>query len=325
MAIIEVQKIFSEHPEHARAPHEDRFKDGSAFCQGRHVPVGEAAVPLVDAGFLHADLAYDVVTVSKGNFFRLDDHLDRMERSCEKFFLQNPHGREEVREILHEMVRNAGLKDAYVWWCVTRGPLSTDRRNASAIKNAMFAFAVPYFFQSSDEVRARGSDIIISKKYKRIAADAVDPTAKNSHWMDMKLGLYEAGRQKKDWVVLVDRDNNLTEAAGANIFFVKDGELCTPAEGCLLGLTRQSVFDLASELGLKVNTGTFSAQQLLDADEAFTSSSAGGIMPVRSVDDQPIGKHGGPGPITEKLHDLYWRKRWNGWHAEPVSYRRAVA
>lgn len=325
MAIIEVQKIISEHPAHARAPHDERYTDGSAYCYGMHLPVTEATVPLVDAGFLHADLAYDVVTVSRGNFFRLDDHLSRMERSCEKFFLENPHGREEVREILHEMVRNAGLKDAYVWWCVTRGPLSADRRDLESIKNAMFAFAVPYFFQSNDEVRARGSDIIISKKYKRIGADAVDPTAKNSHWMDMKLGLYEAGMQEKDWVVLVDRDNNLTEAAGANIFFIKNGELYTPAEGCLLGLTRQSVFDLAAELGLKVNTGTYGAQQLLDADEAFTSSSAGGIMPVRSVDDQQIGSHAGPGPITEKLHNLYWEKRWSGWHAEAVDYRKSAA
>ncbi|MGU3782458.1 aminotransferase class IV [Burkholderia metallica] len=324
MAIIQVQQIMHENPLHARAPHEPRYEDGSAFCNGNYVPVTEATVPLVDAGFLHADAAYDVVTVSRGNFFRLDDHLTRMEASAAKFFLENPFNRDQVKEILHTLVRNAGLKDAYVWWCVTRGPLSVDRRDRSAMKNAMFAFAVPFFFQADDEVRTRGSNLLISKRYNRISAKAVDPTAKNFHWMDMKLALFEAMTQQKDWAVLVDEHDNLTEAAGANVFFVKNGELHTPAEGCLLGITRQSVFDIAVELGIKVNIGTYTATQLRDADEAFTSSSAGGIMPVSAVDDQPLGNRNGPGPISEKIHNLYWEKRWAGWHARPVEYFSSV-
>ena len=125
-------------------------------------------------------------------------------------------------------MRNAGLKDAYVWWCVTRGPLSVDRRDRSAMKNAMFAFAVPFFFQADDEVRTRGSNLLISKRYNRISAKAVDPTAKNFHWMDMKLALFEAMTQEKDWAVLVDEHDNLTEAAGANVFFVKNGGSTPP-------------------------------------------------------------------------------------------------
>jgi branched-chain amino acid aminotransferase len=324
MAIIQVQQIMREHPLHSRAPHESRYEDGSAFCGGNYVPITEATVPLVDAGFLHADAAYDVVTVSRGNFFRLDDHLKRMEESSAKFFLENPFNREQVKEILHNLVRNAGLKDAYVWWCVTRGPLSVDRRERSAMKNAMFAFAVPFFFQSDDEVRTRGSNLLISKRYNRISPKAVDPTAKNFHWMDMKLALFEAAEQKKDWAILVDEDDNLTEAAGANVFFVKSGELYTPAEGCLLGITRQSVFDIAAELGIKVNIGKYTATQLRQADEAFTSSSAGGIMPISSVDNQRLGNHDGPGPISEKIHNLYWEKRWAGWHSQPAEYFTAI-
>jgi branched-chain amino acid aminotransferase len=323
MAIIQVQKIMQEHPLHARAPHEPRYEDGSAFCNGNYVPITEASVPLVDAGFLHADAAYDVVTVSRGNFFRLEDHLTRMEASSAKFFLENPFNRDQVREILHNLVRNTGLKDAYVWWCVTRGPLSADRR--AAMHNAMFAFVAPFFFQSDDEVRTRGSNLIISKFYNRISPRAVDPTAKNFHWMDMKLALFEAVTQGKDWAILADEQGNLTEAAGANVFFVKNGELYTPGEGCLLGITRQSVFDIAAELGLKVNIGTYTADQLRGADEAFTSSSAGGIMPISYVDDQRLGTHEGAGPISEKIHNLYWEKRWAGWHAEPAEYFTSVA
>ena len=66
----------------------------AAPSDGKYVPITEATVPLVDAGFLHADAAYDVVTVSRGNFFRLDDHLARMEESSAKFFLENPFNRD---------------------------------------------------------------------------------------------------------------------------------------------------------------------------------------------------------------------------------------
>jgi len=320
MSIIQVQAVMAEHPDHTRAPHPAEHEYGTAFCQGRIVPVQEASVPLVDCGFLHADAAYDVVTVSRGVFFRLEEHLTRMEESCRRFALTNPYSRSEVKDILSQMVATSGLKDAYVWWCVTRGPLPEDRTDLSKYQNAMFAFATPYLFQAPDEMRTRGFDLIISKEYERISPKAVDPKAKNFHWMDMKMSLFEAVRAQKDWSVLTDADGYLTEAPGANIFFIKNGEMFTPADGCLLGITRKSVIELATELGLKVSIGNWPADDLLKADEAFTCSSAGGIMPIRSVDDQVLGGTFGPGPITTKLHNMYWEKRWSGWHATPVNY-----
>ena len=324
MAIIPVQQIMQEHPEHARLPHDEIYNHGSAFCNGDYVSLEQASVPLIDAGFVHADAAYDVVTVSRGSFFRLDDHLARMELSCEKFFLNNPFPREEVREILHKLVALTGLKDAYVWWCVTRGSLvGAERSNVNSFNNGMYAFVTPYATISDDEQRTRGFDLMVSKAYNRIHPKAVDPTAKNFHWMDMKLALFEAKMAGKDWSVLTDANGILTEAPGANIWFVKNGELYTPAEGCLKGVTRQSVVDIAEEMGVPVHLGTYSADELRAADEAFTSTSAAGISPIRSVDDVVLGGHNGPGPLTEKIHNVYWEKRWAGWHGEPVNYALA--
>lgn len=320
--VIQVQKIMEEDQAHQRAVHDESYSYGSAFCNGKYVPIQEASVPLTDAGFLHADAAYDVVTVSRGEFFRLDDHLDRMEKSCEKFVLNNPYSREEVKEILTNLVKLTGLKDAYVWWSVTRGPLSSaSRKNPSIQQNAMFAFVSPYFFQADDERRTNGLEILISKKYKRISDKAVDPTAKNFHWMDMKLGLFEARGQNKDWVVLTDEDNYLTEAAGANIFLIKNKVLYTPDSGCLEGITRKTAIELATELGLEVKICKIKADELLQADEAFTSSSAGGIMPIQMVDDTklPITPQN-KDSIAARLHDLYWEKRWSGWLGTPVDY-----
>jgi branched-chain amino acid aminotransferase len=321
MAIIQVEKIMQEDSSHARLPHDVRFEGGSAFMNGEYVGIHEATVPIVDMGFMHADAAYDVVTVSGGAFFRLDDHLERMEASCKKFRLENPYGREEVRKILSELVRLSGLRDAYVWWCVTRGLMSGgDRSNLDHYQNCLYAFAIPYLFIADDEKRNRGLDLIISKQYIRIPAKAVDPTAKNFHWMDMKLSLFEARDQGKDWSVLVDSEGYLTESPGANIFLVKNGELFTPDTGCLEGVTRKSVLELAAEAGVKANVVRLPKEALLEADEAFTSTSAGGISPINSVDGLVLGGATGYGPLTEKLHNLYWERRWSGWHATPVEY-----
>src|SRR5436309_10563683 len=94
---------------------------GVAWIDGAFVPVAEAKIPLLDQGFLHSDLTYDVPAVWDGRFFRLDDHLDRLAASCEKMRLHNPMGREEIRDTLVDMVARTGIRDAFVELIVTRG------------------------------------------------------------------------------------------------------------------------------------------------------------------------------------------------------------
>lgn len=117
----------------------------------------------------------------------------------------------------------------------------------------------------------------------------MDPTAKNFHWMDLKLSLFEAGRNKSDWSVLCDAKDNLTEAPGSNIFLIKDGELFTPDSGCLEGITRKTALELAAQIGMPIHVEKVHVEQLRNADEAFLTSTAGGIMPVNSVDGKVLG------------------------------------
>ena len=95
--------------------------------------------------------------------------------------------------------------------------------------------------------------------------------------------------------------------------------LKTPDDGCLEGITRQTVFDLAKELGLVLEVTQVPAQELVHADEAFLTSTAGGIMPVSSVNERALGLNG-PGELTTQLHNLYWEKRWAGWLGTPIDY-----
>ena len=321
MEIIQAEHIMQNHPAHIRLEHEEKYAHGSAFINGVYCSIDEAAIPITDTGFIHADAAYDVVSASKGFIFRFEDHLDRFERACEKFLLSNPYSKSQTAEILTSLVKLAGTKEAYIWWCVTRGQTPENRGDLSAYKNCFYAFVVPYAYIANDEVRSRGIDLMVSQKYIRIPPKAVDPTAKNFHWMDLKLSLVEAMQNGCDWSVLCDADGYLTEAPGANIFLIKDGVLFTPDSGCLEGITRKTTLELAQEIGMPTRVERVHVDQLHDADEAFLTSTAGGIMPINSVDGKLLGGMAGPGEQVTQLHNLYWEKRWAGWLGTPVNYR----
>jgi len=323
MDIIRAGEIMASHPEHERLPHDPNYAFGSAFVTDHFCPILEAAVPIFDSGFMHADAVYDVVSVSRGSFFRLEQHQARFARACEAIRVRNPLDREREAAMLHGLVARAGLRDAYVWWTVTRGipPMGRNEMvDAGAFDNRLYAFATPFIFMFDDDQRARGVDLIVSRDRIRIPPRAVDPTAKNFCWLDMQMALFEAGDRGAEWAVLTDEEGFLAEATGANIFAVVDGAVVTPDTGCLEGITRQSVFDLCSELGLAAKATRIRGDELRLAEEVFMTTTAGSVMPVRSVDGEPVAGRDGPGEISIRLHNLYWEKRWSGWDATPVRY-----
>jgi branched-chain amino acid aminotransferase len=328
MKIVRAAEIMATHPEHQRLPHPEVYALGSAFTGDHYGPLIEASVPLVDCGFMHADAVYDVVSVSRGAFFRLDPHQERFARSCKAIHLQNPMSRDQEARILHRIVALSGLKDAYVWWAVTRGlpPMGRgDMIDPQKFEPRFYAFASPFVWIADDDQRARGLDLVLSRERVRISPRAVDPTAKNFHWLDMQMALFEAGRRGGEWAVLPDEEGYLTEATGSNIFVVRDGVALTPDSGCLMGITRQSVLDLCTEIGVGAKAMRIHSDELRDADEVFLTTTAGSIMPARTIDGQSIAGRDGPGEISIALHNRYWERRWDGWDATPVRYELSEA
>ena len=320
--IIAVQDIMANHPAHQRAPHSDEFLAGAGFVNGRQVPLDQATIGLTDTGFAHADATYDVTTASRGFIFRLDDHLQRFAESCDKFRLSSPYSLPQIKEILIELVESSGLRDCFIWWCVTRGgfPPGLQKIDPSKYQPKFFAYVSNYRFYAEDDVRSRGLDVVINRQRIRIPSNAVDPTAKNFHWMDMKMAMFDAFDEGYDWCVLLDQDGFLTEAPGSNICLIQDDTLITPENGCLLGITRRTALELADSIGLRTEIRRVTPEEALSADEAFFTSSAGGIAPINSIDRTILSGNNGPGPVTTKLHNLYWEKRWSGWHGHSVAY-----
>ncbi|XVV07333.1 aminotransferase class IV [Actinosynnema sp. CA-248983] len=287
---------------------------GVAFVDGQYCPVEEARIPVLDMAVTKGDSTYDVVHVWRGRFFRLDDHLDRFEASMKALRLDPGLDRARIEDVLHGCVRRAGLQDAYVSMTCTRGrtvvPGSRDIRTA---RNGFYAYAVPFVWINTLEQQELGSSLWISGR-PRIAPESVDPAVKNYHWLDIQLAQFEAYDHDAQLVVLRDMSGGITEGAGYNVFAYVDDRWITPAHGILNGITRQTVIEILAEDDIPLEEGHLSEDALLRASEVMVTSTAGGIMPVTTVNGSPVGS-GHPGPHTHHLRNRYWARhedpRWS--------------
>ena len=295
------------------------FSQGCAFVAGRYLPIAEAAIPITDWGFLRSDATYDVVTVWDGAFFRLDAHLERFARSCERFRLAPGLNAAQITEVLAECVRRSTLRCAYVEMIATRGQPPWGSRDPRQARNRFYAFAVPFVWIANESQREHGLNVVISD-VQRISPASVDPRAKNYHWNDLTMGLLGALDAGGDSVLLTDALGNVVEGPGFNVFAVDaQGTLVTPAEGVLEGITRRTVMEMAQSLGLPVSLRALPAAQLRAASEVFLSTSGGGVLPVTRLDGRPVGT-GLPGPQTRRLAQTYWDWHRDARYSQPIRY-----
>jgi len=281
------------------------FADGCAFIEGTYYPIAEARIPILDTGFTRSDLTYDVVAVWNGKFFRLDEHLNRFQKSWQRLRLSPGLSLEEMRATLFECVRRSKLRNAYVEMILSRGVDEDGCRDPRRFGNRFYAYAIPYVWIAKPEIQAAGIHLVIAEKTIRIPSEAIDPTVKNFQWGDLVRAIYEAYDRGGFTAVLPDAGGNITEGPGFNIFVYYENKLQTPASGVLEGITRQTVLDLAEEQGIPAVQTMFNKEVLEKAAEVFITSTAGGVIPVTTVNGQSVGD-GKPGPVTTLIRKRYW-------------------
>lgn len=294
------------------------WTDGAAYIDGAFCPVEQAKISVLDLGVTRSDCTYDVVHVWKGRFFRLDAHLDRFAASLARLRLDTGLDRTALEDVLHGCVRRAGLQDAYVSMTCTRGRTAPGSRDLRSARNTFYCFAVPFVWIATPDQQATGVSMLISE-VPRIPPESVDPSVKNYHWLDMDLALLDAYDRGAQLVVLRDQKGGITEGPGYNVFAHVDGRWLTPAAGTLKGITRRSVIELIREDGATVDEVPVGVDQLHRADEVLVTSTAGGVMPVTTLDGAPIGA-GLPGPRTTDLRDRYWARHADPAWSTPVRY-----
>lgn len=284
---------------------ENAFAAGCAWIEGEYVPIAEARIPILDAGFVRSDLTYDVVGVWDGRFFRLPDHMDRLERGCRRIRLELPRPRAEIEQIAIQTVRRSGLREAYVETVITRGVPSPGERDPRRWTPRLYVYAIPYVWIVRPEQQELGTQVVVARDTRRIPTGSIDPTVKNFHWADLVRGLFEAYDRDAWLAILLDGEGLVCEGPGFNVFAIVDGEVLTPSRGVLEGITRRTVIEIAEALGWTVHVGDIPASALYRAQELFLTSTAGGVMPVATLDGRPVGE-GRPGPMSTAIRERYW-------------------
>jgi branched-chain amino acid aminotransferase len=286
---------------------------GVVFIDGEFVAPEDARMSIFDYGFTWSDCVYDVTSVWHGWFFKLDDHLERFERSCEGFRLTLPYSREEVAAILAECVDRAGLEDAYVKLEVTRGLTPNQSRDLRLAQNRFTAYAIPFVWIWGEEKCRDGASLHLCRRFERVSSKAIDQRFKNYNRADLVQGRLDAYDAGCDDAVLVSPDGALSEGFGWNILLVKDGKVATPDWNVLEGRTRDAVEEICRDEGVPYELRRVEPEELDAADEVFAATTAGGVMPVTRIDSEAVGD-GTPGPITRMLQEQYWSRREAGWH-----------
>ena len=249
--------------------------------------------------------AYDTPDGTK--FFRLTDHLKRLQYSADVYRIPVPWSAEELHQACRDTVRASGLASAYVRPLVSRGNcgLGVIPKDMNVVDVAIIV--TPLGAYLGEEGLKNGIKACITS-WNRLAPNTIPPGVKaGGNYLSSQLIALEARDRGFDEGIGLGIDGLLSEGAGENIFVILKDRLITPpaSSSILSGITRDTVIQLAADMGIETTEQTISREQLYAADEIFMTGTAAEVTPVRQIDYISIG-NGGCGPLTRKIQDAFF-------------------
>jgi branched-chain amino acid aminotransferase len=240
--------------------------------------------------------------------FRLREHIERLLQSAKIFMIDVPFSLDDLMDATRSVVRVNGLDDGcYIRPLVYLGYGEMGLNPIPCPVNVSIA-AWPWGTYLGEDGVANGVSVKISS-WRRHDPNAVPTAAKGTGmYVNSSLAKVEALKGGYDEAILLAPDGKVSECTGENIFIVRNGRLITPPtsdSGALEGITQQSVETIARDLGYAVSYEQLIRTDLYTADEAFLTGTAAELVPIRSVDDRPVGD-GKPGPISKKLQQTFF-------------------
>jgi len=237
--------------------------------------------------------------------FRHKDHLDRLYKSAELYYMPIPFGLEELRSATHDLIGRNGLSSCYIRPLAFRGygqmglfPLDAPVDVAIAVWS--------WGAYLGEEGKQTGIRAKVSS-WRRISPDSLIPHSKASgQYLNSVLAKIESQKAGYEEAILLDDHGYVCEGSGENIFVVREGQIVTPPQtaSILDGINRKSVMQIAADLGHEVVERNLARAELYLADEVFMTGTAAEMVPVREIDDHAIG-NGRPGPLTREIQSTF--------------------
>ena len=259
------------------------------FLNGKILALDKAKVSILEPGFLYGFGLFETMRSRKGRIIYLDQHIQRIQKSSQLIGIKFIYREDRLKEIIKQVVKLNGFQDSYVKLVLWKAQAGT----------TVFVTAKEY--KPYPEKRyTSGSRACISDFRQN---ETFLAQIKTTNRILYQLSLEQAKEKGFDEAIILNQHGYITEGTRCNIFFVKNTEVFTPALacGCLDGITRKAIFNLANG---KIIEGNFTIRDLLQADEAFLTNSLMGVMLLVSMEGKVIGK-GRRGRITKWFIEKY--------------------
>jgi branched-chain amino acid aminotransferase len=249
--------------------------------------------------------------------FRLTDHLERLHDSAKLLYLELPYSVDELHGACMELIGVNGLPECYLRPIAFSGYGELGVSTGSNPVNVVI-MSWPWGAYLGDEGLKNGIRVKVSS-WQRVGPNTIPHASKATGiYLNSMLAVTEANRAGYDEAILLTPDGFIADGSGENVFIVKDGTIATPplSTSILPGITRDSLIQIAQDLGYTVEEKNLIRSDLATADEIFMTGTAAEVTPIREVDDQVVGP---PGPVTKELQTAYLdtcrgkSERWAQW------------
>jgi branched-chain amino acid aminotransferase len=293
------------------------------WFNGEMVPWEKATVHVMTHALHYGSSVFEGIrayeTPQGAAIFRLREHIRRLFDSCRIYRMDPPFTPDQVFEACRAVVRENGLKNAYIRPLVWRGYGEMGLNPLRSPVEVMVA-AMEWGAYLGAEGLEHGVDVHVSS-WQRVAPNTLPAMAKaGGNYLSSQLIVMEAARNGYAEGIALDVHGWLSEGSGENLFLIRDGIIYTPpvTAALLPGITRDAVITLAQQLGYEVREQNLPREMLYLADELFFTGTAAEVTPIRSVDKLPVGS-GKRGPITTAVQKAFFglfsgetEDRW-GW------------
>ncbi len=287
------------------------------YLNGEFMPIENAVIPVLDRGFIFGDGVYEVIPVYSRLPFRLGGHLERLQASLDSIRLDNPHEDNTWRELLDRLIELNEPEDQSLYLQVTRGVARRDHAFPAKTNPTVFIMSSPLLPPTPDQIEnGVGAITAHDNRWERCN---VKSTSLLPNVLLRQLAV-DAGCAE----TLLVRDGRLTEGSASNAFVVSDGIILAPPKSNLMlpGITYELVLELAAANNVAHEVRNISEAELASADEIWITSSSREVLPVTTLNGQPVND-GRPGPVFKRMHGLYQDYKAQVMRAAPAGLREA--